>query len=450
MSGTAPTWFCPRCHAVIDAHQRRCPHCGADIALWEARPYGERLLDTLRHPLSEARMGAIIALGKRGDLRTAAALAQCALAHPRDVVQGLAVVQALARMPAGAARTRALAQLGAHPAHAVAAAARQQAQSAPPAVAAVRDRAALRAQVMAWCHDLADHAGHEPDIAALGADAVPGLRAVLEAPPEAVNAARLFAVGMLARIDDGEAHRVLRTVLYHPPPASLPPPIAEAERAVKSAVLRALAGRDPAGCADDVAWALQVARLPAAAGVAGMLRLRPLAPALARMLDDDVLAQPAADALRNMPETAVAALHAPLLEWLPRDDARARLACVRALLLLADLGVCPAIDLWRGAWHAAHPAVRAAAACCAWRRRPRPALMGALLVGALLPETALSQVCRDALETRLRWPISLQRIGRRCRHGVPDVYGNRQAPERGPLRWLDERLAARAGPPLRR
>ena len=121
MSGTAPTWFCPRCHAVIDAHQRRCPHCGADIAFWEARPYGERLLDTLRHPLSEARMGAIIALGKQADPHTIGALADCALEHDGDVIEGLEILHSLAEMPAGDPLLKAALQRLAeqHPAHAV-------------------------------------------------------------------------------------------------------------------------------------------------------------------------------------------------------------------------------------------------------------------------------------------------------------------------------------------
>ncbi len=118
-----PTGLCPYCHGEIGVDVARCPLCGADLLAWQRLPYGERLLLALTHPISEARMAAIIALGQRRETRAALPLAQCALTHPCDVVQGLEIVRALARLPADATRTQALQQLAAHPAHAVAAAA---------------------------------------------------------------------------------------------------------------------------------------------------------------------------------------------------------------------------------------------------------------------------------------------------------------------------------------
>ena len=203
MSEGTPIWFCPQCHAEVDARERRCPHCGADFAAWDAQPYGERLIRALVHPLSEVRMGAIVAMGKRADSRAAVPLARCALAHPRDLVQGLAIVDALARMPADERRAQALRTLCAHPAHAVAQAAALLSQPADAtssdagAPAAMPVAQSSSAHIIEWCRDLAGHAQHEPRIAALGTTAIPGLRAVLDAPPEAVNAARLFAVAML-------------------------------------------------------------------------------------------------------------------------------------------------------------------------------------------------------------------------------------------------------------
>lgn len=117
------TYFCPRCFAVIGADEQRCPQCGDDLAEEQARPYQERLIQALGHPLAEARMTAITALGLRAEPVAAAALAACALAAPVDVIQGLAVIESLRRMPAGSERKAALMRLARHPAHAVASAA---------------------------------------------------------------------------------------------------------------------------------------------------------------------------------------------------------------------------------------------------------------------------------------------------------------------------------------
>ena len=114
------TYFCPRCFAVIGADEQRCPQCGADLAEEQARPYGERLVQALGHPLAEVRMAAITALGLRVEPAAAAALAACALAAPVDLVQGLAVIESLRRLPAGDERRAALTRLTKHPAHAVA------------------------------------------------------------------------------------------------------------------------------------------------------------------------------------------------------------------------------------------------------------------------------------------------------------------------------------------
>ncbi|MGQ9667277.1 MAG: selenium-dependent molybdenum cofactor biosynthesis protein YqeB [Anaerolineae bacterium] len=93
-----------------------CPACGVDIAEWEqSHTYTERLVHALRHPNPEARMSAIITLGNRGDAGAALPLAECALAHPLDVTQGLAVVESIRRLPRGAEKQAALRLLRRHP-----------------------------------------------------------------------------------------------------------------------------------------------------------------------------------------------------------------------------------------------------------------------------------------------------------------------------------------------
>jgi hypothetical protein len=72
-------------------------------------------------------MRAILALGLRGEENAADALVDCALRHPIDVVEGLAVVKALTRL--GAAGRQALLKLAERdPAHAVRVSARQAAE----------------------------------------------------------------------------------------------------------------------------------------------------------------------------------------------------------------------------------------------------------------------------------------------------------------------------------
>ncbi len=64
-------------------------------------------------------MAAIISLGNRGETVAAIPLATCALAHPRDVVQALAIVRSISQLPEGSEQAQALAMLAEHPAQSV-------------------------------------------------------------------------------------------------------------------------------------------------------------------------------------------------------------------------------------------------------------------------------------------------------------------------------------------
>ncbi len=112
--------ICAACFHLAPADARTCPACGADLAAQSGRDYRDKLLTALHHPLSDVRMRAIIALGWRGEGDSAQPLARCALRHPTDVVEGLEVVDSLARLRDPAAACGALRALQAqHPAHAV-------------------------------------------------------------------------------------------------------------------------------------------------------------------------------------------------------------------------------------------------------------------------------------------------------------------------------------------
>lgn len=114
-------FYCPVCFAEITGDQQDapCPVCGATPAEWRQRDYTDRLIHALGHPNPEVRMGAIISLGNRREPRAAIPLAECALAHPIDVVQALAIVDALRTIEPSPERDRALTLLAGHPARAV-------------------------------------------------------------------------------------------------------------------------------------------------------------------------------------------------------------------------------------------------------------------------------------------------------------------------------------------
>lgn len=116
---------CPNCFSMIPAEAESCPACGERIASLSARGYREKLLHALAHPLDDIRMRAIIALGLRRETVTAVPLAECALRHPTNVVEGMEVVYALRNVGASRERLHALAMLANdHAARAVRAAAK--------------------------------------------------------------------------------------------------------------------------------------------------------------------------------------------------------------------------------------------------------------------------------------------------------------------------------------
>lgn len=96
-----PQFYCPACFAEVSPDARVCPRCGADIvqAAGTEADYLTRLVHALGHPVEQTRMGAIISLGANRDDRAAAPLAECALAWPLDVWQGIEIVRSLRQLP---------------------------------------------------------------------------------------------------------------------------------------------------------------------------------------------------------------------------------------------------------------------------------------------------------------------------------------------------------------
>lgn len=111
--------YCLHCFAELSAASEVCSSCGANPAEMPGN-YVQGLIHALYHPLADVRMRAIIALGLRGETQAAEELADCALRHPIDLIEGLEIVDSLRRIAEAAGQRAALARIAqAHPAHAV-------------------------------------------------------------------------------------------------------------------------------------------------------------------------------------------------------------------------------------------------------------------------------------------------------------------------------------------
>jgi hypothetical protein len=110
-------YYCPACFAEISKEASVCPVCGVNIQQWEKEhiSYDDCLIHTLKHPNSEARMGSIITLGNRKDVKAAIPLAECAFAHPIDVWQDMEIIRALRKLPKSPEKETALKMLLEHP-----------------------------------------------------------------------------------------------------------------------------------------------------------------------------------------------------------------------------------------------------------------------------------------------------------------------------------------------
>jgi magnesium transporter len=112
--------YCPVCFGSIQTQARVCPGCQTDIGRWEQdHPYIERLIQALKHPSSDVRIQTIIRLGRQGDVQAAIPLAECALAHPLDVVQGREIIRSVRQLPVGRETAMAFSMLASHPARSI-------------------------------------------------------------------------------------------------------------------------------------------------------------------------------------------------------------------------------------------------------------------------------------------------------------------------------------------
>ena len=116
----AVIYFCPACFREIGNGSKICPYCGTDIVHWENETtYVDKLIFGLRHPVSEVRMAAILALGLGGWEEGAIPLAKCALRWPMDRVLADVVLESLEKIDPTPQRVSALHLLLSHPSRAI-------------------------------------------------------------------------------------------------------------------------------------------------------------------------------------------------------------------------------------------------------------------------------------------------------------------------------------------
>lgn len=427
-----PTFFCPSCFAEIDAASSTCTQCGADVQAGRDRAYPQRLLHALKHPLSDIRMTAIEALAQLQPEGAAMALADCALEHPRDPVQGVAILRALERLPRNPAWAAAVSRLVDHPAAVVGRGAQALLDSVP---AGMVGGSLSPDHLRALIDDYAGHAQASAYLAAQGRAAMEPLRVYLREGPQINPQGRVFALAMLARLGDDCVIDGLREVLYAHPLHELAAPLRESEYLVKDAVVTHAAARDYPQRSADVAFALRSERLPAAVGAAGRLGTGELAPELVRLLEDDVLAQAAGQALTALGPVGQAAILEALPDLLAAEPVqlRSRLAVLRGLLTLRDTGASlPPMLPASGQGH--HPAV---AAACALFMPAGAATAIALMRGAVGDCVRLADLCRGRLLQPDYGPWlrdAVEAIAREPR--MPDIYGNQHALSLEAERWL--------------
>ena len=437
------TFFCPSCFAEIEQALQRCPFCGVDIAQWRAHPYSERLIHALGHPLSDVRMISVEALGRLGESAAAMPLAQCALAYPVDVTQGIAIVNALARLRRDGSWEGAVRSLCDHPARAVARAAMElhalnnaATGSAPDSP----DMMDMDAQVHALIDDLSNHVEAAERIMALGTRAIVPLCRYLREGAQIIPQGRLFAVSMLARLHEPMAREGLRDVLHDTRLRDLPIHQREAEYQVKDAVIRHLITCDYPERLTDAAYATSEERLPSAVARAGQLGLSSLAPVLVRMLEDDVLERAAAHSLGILGAAGQTAIlqALPVLFEEAKSGVRSRLAVIRALLILQQMRASlPRCAITR-ALEDVHPAIRAAGALFADVQDN--AHVAELTRGALSDCVALAALCREQLVDRGTEFVDAASEALH-RNVEPDIYGNLHPLQREAIRWLISKAA---------
>lgn len=306
--------------------------------------------------------------------------------------------------------------------------------------------------------DLAHHREAAAEISALGERAVDPLRRYLDGPPQSFPHARQLAVRMLGLIGGPAAIAALRALLTRHDLAALAPALAQSEYAVKDEAVVQLLRLERSELAEEYLAAFRRDRLPAAADALARLGVTAAIPDLVAALEDDVLAQRAADGLRRFGASAGAGLVRALGERHgasePGGESRvSRQRRMTAALLLGELASPASATPLRVLLGDGNPNVAAAAAAALARCDPArlsKLQRRAIVFGGLSPEWRLRGRCQEVA----------QGIGADCAPAaaealaaetVVDLYGVPAVVDRAQRRWLvalilEHASGATAGP----
>ena len=272
--------------------------------------------------------------------------------------------------------------------------------SAPPS--AELDRTVAR-----LLDDLAHHDLATSEIPALGERAIAPLARYLDGPPQSFPHARQLAARLLGLIGGPTAVQTLRSLLTRHDLATLSPALAQSEYAVKDEAVVQLLRLERTDLGDEFLAAFHRDRLPSAADALARCGVSAAIPDLVAALEDDLLAQRAADALRRFGPRAVPELVASVRERHGERSAAtesrvSRCRRIAAATLLGEIGERTAVTPLRFLLQDAHPAVAAAAAAALAALDPDhvpPGQCRAIIAGAVSPEWRVWDRCREAADS---------------------------------------------------
>jgi HEAT repeat protein len=176
------------------------------------------------------------------------------------------------------------------------------------------------------------------EIAALGNRAVTPLGEYLKEPPEVVPHSRVAAVRALGLIGTELALHQLKNSLFIHEFNEISAECAQSEYVVKNAIVDEMMRLSPKSASCDFLEAFKRYRLPAVIQAIVIYRILEAIPLLVHVLEDDVLALRAAEALQQLGEVCVDALLHTLAITHPSKEQESRVSLQRRILACSVLG----------------------------------------------------------------------------------------------------------------